>query len=520
MSRSDWIALFLSFLAILAAYLVADRVFERMPHLEDEIAYVWQARLTAAGQVTMDTPPLAKKFLIPFVVDYQGKRFGKYPLGWPVLLGVGVKLGVRDWVNPLLAGLAVWLTYRLGQKLMGEAVGLLAAGLTLVSPFFLVNSGSLLAHPFGLVLSLAFVIAWWDAVGEGRGWLAAVTAGLVLGVLGLARPFSALAVAFPFGVCGVYVLVRGPAAARARVLLIGGIALLVAGLHFVWQYAATGDAWLNPYTLWWPYDRIGFGPGVGVTEGGHNLRLAWINTRHSLRVGASDLFGWPGISWIFLPFGVWAARRNGRMLLTGSVVVSLLVFYLAYWIGAWLFGPRYQFEGLYSLTLLSAAGIAWLGGWLPGAGQGERAGGRGAEARAGGASGPGNGDPARSRFRPLGVAALVALLIALNLVFYLPQRLNFMYGLYGISRARMAPFETPEAQALTPAVIIVHADRWMDYGALLELEDPFLTTPFIFTFGDQPGLAQVLRQLYPERGVYHYYPDEPYRFYTGERPLE
>ena len=37
--------------------------------------------------------------------------------------------------------------------------------------------------------------------------------------------------------------------------------------------------------------------------------------------------------------------------------------YLAYWIGAILFGPRYYYEGIYSLTLISAAGIAWLAGW-------------------------------------------------------------------------------------------------------------------------------------------------------------
>ncbi|MFQ5615953.1 MAG: hypothetical protein ACE5GO_05780, partial [Anaerolineales bacterium] len=147
MSRSDWIALFLSLLAVAAAYLVADRVFERMPHLEDEFAYVWQARVIATGQLTIETPPHPKKFLVPFVVDHEGRRFGKYPLGWPALLGIGVWAGLRDWVNPLLAGLGVWLTYRLGRKLMGETVGLLAALLTLTSPFFLLNAGSLLSHP-------------------------------------------------------------------------------------------------------------------------------------------------------------------------------------------------------------------------------------------------------------------------------------------------------------------------------------------------------------------------------------
>ena len=147
MSRADRIALVLSLLAVVAAFLVADRIFENIAHLEDEIAYLWQAQAIAHGDLTLPSPPHPHSFLVPFVVDYKGLRFGKYPLGWPVLLGVGVRLGVRNLVNPLLAGLGVWLTYRLGKKIFGETVGLLAAGLTLTSPFFLVNSGSLLSHP-------------------------------------------------------------------------------------------------------------------------------------------------------------------------------------------------------------------------------------------------------------------------------------------------------------------------------------------------------------------------------------
>ncbi|NUM43991.1 MAG: hypothetical protein HUU38_04735, partial [Anaerolineales bacterium] len=396
--------------------------------------------------------------------------------------------------------------------------------------------GSLLSHAWGLVLSVGFVVAWWGAVGsEGEEeqvrWIAAVTAGAALGMLAVTRPFSAIGVAIPFGVHGVVLLIRGTREVRGRVLLVGLLVGLVGLLVPLWQAVATGDPALNPYTLWWPYDQVGFGPGHGVTEQGHTLRQGWINTRFALRVGYSDLFGWPMLSWLFLPFGVWATRRNGKMLLTGSVVLSLFVLYLAYWIGAWLFGPRYQFEGLYSLTLLSAAGMAWLAGWwMPASGH----------------TLDENGDPAETgvkgwrqgvtrilrlrkasaqeadnwrKGRALGITALITVLIAGNLIFYLPARLNGMFALYGISAARMEPFLTPEVQQLAPAVIIVHGDIWMDYGNFLDLEDPFLTTPFIFTFGDKSTLKETLRATYPERGIYHYYPDsEPYKFFTDRVP--
>ena len=156
-------ALALSVVAVIVTAWVTWHIFEAMPHLEDEVAYAWQAAVIAKGQLTFPSPEHRQSFLVPFVVDYQGRRFGKYPLGWPVLMAVGVRLGIRWLLNPLLAGFGTWLTFLLGKRLFNERVGLLAAVLTLTSPFFLMNSGSLLSHPFGLVLSAAFVLAWLEA---------------------------------------------------------------------------------------------------------------------------------------------------------------------------------------------------------------------------------------------------------------------------------------------------------------------------------------------------------------------
>jgi 4-amino-4-deoxy-L-arabinose transferase-like glycosyltransferase len=268
------------------------------------------SRLLADGHLKIPSPPQAKSFLVPFVVDYEGERFGKYPPGWPAVLSLGVRLGLRAWVNPLLAGLGAWLTYRLGKRLFGELVGLLAQGLTLTSPFFLMNSGSLLSHPLGLVLSTVFALGWLDAfVPSGsrlpeaknlgytpgsrfsKGWLPALAAGLALGLLVLTRPLSAVGLALPFGLHGLYLLVRGDPATRRRLIGLGLVALVCCGLYFLWQAALTGDPLFNPYTLWWSYDKIGFGPGYGRMEGGHNLHRAYVNTRYSLLVGY-DLFGW------------------------------------------------------------------------------------------------------------------------------------------------------------------------------------------------------------------------------------
>jgi 4-amino-4-deoxy-L-arabinose transferase-like glycosyltransferase len=438
-------------------------------------------------------------------VDYNGQRFGKYPLGWPVVLSFGELLGKRSLVNPLLAGLGIWLTYQLGKRTFGRTVGLLAAGLTLTSPFFLINSATLLAHPLGLVLSAAFALFWLDAFYlpkaryplrvENR-WLPTLAAGAALGVLALTRPLTAVAIGLPFALHGVYLLIRGDRQVRLRLIALGVVVLALGALHFAWQFALTGDPLLNPYTLWWEYDKVGFGPGFGHRPEGHTLDQARINTRFSLYVGRHDLFGWGAFSWIFLPFGLWAMRRNRSSWLLASVFPSMVVIYLAYWIGSSLLGPRYFYESLYSLTLVSAAGIAQLAGWP---------------------TTPGSPFPnfkGWRRIRPLAITALVALLVCANLIFYTPLRLGNLYGLYGLQRSDLDPFLNPSAQELTPALVIVHpAGKWSEYGSFLELQDPFFSTPFVFVIARSQEANEAVENYFPERNAYHYYTDRPYTFY-------
>lgn len=502
MTRNDRIALVLAFFTLIAVFWVTQQVFEGLPHIEDEYAYIWQAQTAAHGDLTLESPVCPKCFLQPFVVDYQGLRFGKYPPGWPAALSIAVQLNLRDWLNPFLAALCVWLTYRLVKRLLNEKAGLLAAFLTLMSPFFLINGGTLLSHVWSYFLTLTFILSWLDATLDGNplpGWLPVTTGGLALGLLALTRPLTAVGVALPFFIHGIVLLVRGSKRIRAHIFILGAIAGILALIVPLWQYAVTGDPLLNPYSLWWPYDRLGFGPGIGLQTGGNNLRWAYINGIASLRVGASDLFGWPMISWLFMPFGLIAVRRKGKGLLVSSVLVSLVLVYTLYWIGSWVFGPRYYFEGIISAVLLTAAGVQWLAGKIKPISA-----------------------PLRERILAgarFGLtAAILLILIAGNLRYYLPLRFQQMTQLYGISREQLQPFQQAGAVSLTPALVIVHQmQTWREYAILLELADPYLDTPFIFTYSRGPEQDQSVIDVYAERNVYHYYADDPFALYKTPR---
>ncbi|HNT54813.1 MAG TPA: hypothetical protein PKG95_08890 [Anaerolineaceae bacterium] len=502
MSRIDRLAFVLALLTILSAAWITDHVFEGLPHLEDEMAYVWQAQAIEGGHLTLPTPPCPRCFLQPFVVDHEGLRSGKYPPGWPALLAVARWLGLQDRINPLLSGLAVWLIYRLGKKLTNERIGLLAAFLAATSPLFLMNSGALLAHPWTLVLSTVMALGWLDTFVVPTKLplgIPLITAALALGVLALTRPLTAIGVALPFIIHALILFLRGPGKVRWWLAGFAALAGILASLHFAWQMAVTGNPFINPYTLWWPYDKIGFGPDVGLQAGGYQPAHAWYTVGYNLWIAVRDMLGWGTLSWLMLPFGLLSLRRNKPALLIGGVFPALVLAYAFYWIAAWVLGPRYYFEGLYGWTILTAAGIDWLAGnpfargtnpklvWL-------------------------------NKARFILIAVLTGCLIGANLTIYLPQRLGALRGLYGVTTSALEPFRNAETQGLTPALIMVHPiDSWVEYGNLLSLSSPYLDTPYIFTISRGPETDDRVAALYPNRQVFHYYADTPWVFYETPR---
>jgi len=500
-SLANLLAAWLALLTLACSLRIASQVYEGLPHIEDEFANLWQAEVMAQGTLTLPSPAEPRYFVIPFVVDHQGLRFGKYPPGWPAALSLGVRLGAPALINGLLAALCVWLTYRLGSRLGGRSVGLLAALLLASSPMVLLLSGSLMSHPLSLFLGLAFSLAWLrlfvptagaaepEHVPRGLIWL---TAGCALGLLMLTRPLTALAIAIPFGLHALWLLAKGPGSVRRELGALAGVFVAMAALLPLWQAAVTGSPFTNPYTLWWPYDRIGFGPGHGPQPGGHSLHWANINTRFSLWTMQHDLFGWPYLSWLMLPAGMWALRRQLGLWLCLAIFPSLVLAYAAYWVGAWLYGPRYYVEALPGLAVASAAGFVWLG--------------RLADRRASG----------WVRARRLGISVALIVLLAVNLGGYLPTRLSSLRELYGIRSADQQAFlQTPELAG--KLVLVNPIYHWSEAVELMLLTPPFEASDIRVAWDRDAQAEARLRAAYPGWEVVHYYPDQPGVLVSGRR---
>ncbi len=335
------LALVLVLFSFFMTALVSDRVFEHVPHLEDEVAYLFEAKLLTHGQSVIASPQPARPFWEPFVVDLNGKRFGKYPLGWPGTLALGVAAGQPWLVNALLGALTVALVYRLGGEVFNADTGLVAAALTAFSPMALLLNATLMGHTAALFTSMLFMYAYWR-LEKGKYRLRwGIVAGLSLGMTLINRPLAGVAVGAPFiAWSGVRLLQAflldwkqrklvtakefrtsppSPLAVNGEgeqapenvvgqttqplmktyagliytlspLVLLGVFTLILVSVIPAYQYAATGDTRQNLYLLVWSYDRIGFGEGYGAH--GHTIEKGIRQTRWDLSMTASDLFGW------------------------------------------------------------------------------------------------------------------------------------------------------------------------------------------------------------------------------------
>ena len=217
----------------------------------------------------VSTPANDQAFWTPFVVDYNGLRFGKYPPGWPLLLSLGVRINAPWLVNALLGVVSLGLIGWLGRCFYEPRLGLLAAGLGLVTPGFLFLSSSLLSHSASLFWATAALVALFYAVTTRP--LYAIVTGVALGAAFVTRPSAGLGIGLAVGVFLLILVIRRELNWRA-LLWLGLGWMPVASLLPLYWWAITGDPSFNAYVLVWPYDRIGFGPDIGPY--GYDLRTA------------------------------------------------------------------------------------------------------------------------------------------------------------------------------------------------------------------------------------------------------
>jgi len=208
-----------------AAVLVMRNVFAANPHLVDEIAQLFHARVFAAGRLAAPPPQPTGAFLVTHTWITHAGWISQYPPGHTVLLTMGL-LARAEWlVNPLQAGLSLVLVYWVTRGLYGRRTALAAATLWAVSAWVMFMSGTYLNHVTAVTLTLAALAA---VIAPRRtGPMHAAAAGLALAACAATRPLDAVAAAVPPLVWLV---------ARRRAALLPWMVLGGAPVMLLWGY--------------------------------------------------------------------------------------------------------------------------------------------------------------------------------------------------------------------------------------------------------------------------------------------
>lgn len=357
-------------IAVLASLALSWFAFEHMPHVEDEFAYLFQARTFASGALTLPAPSAAA---LPGLDYYllevkDGRWFSSTLPGWPAVLALGVLAGVPWLLNPLLAGISVLLAYDITRRRAGTDAGDLVALMMATSPWLLAAAASLMPHTLTLTLIL---FAWWailKAEDTGRkAGRAMFLAGLAMGLVFAARPMDGLVM----GVLTGLWVVTSKQAPWLRAAQYSAGAVIVAALLLAYNAHITGNPLLLPLSdyldrNWGPgANAYGFGPDIGPPGGwrsldlwvGHSPLEAVLNTFNAITSLQFDMLGWPigSLALIFAWF-IWQKKRGFDLAMVIVAAVVIVVMALYWFADTYYMGPRYWFIAAFPFFYLSARG--------------------------------------------------------------------------------------------------------------------------------------------------------------------
>ncbi|MGD0036176.1 MAG: glycosyltransferase family 39 protein [Bacteroidota bacterium] len=342
-------------------------LFQETEVTDDENAYDFQAKTLLASRFINPPPPVLGKSMDDKYSDEtsfdnwgiinDGHQWvGKYTLGHPAIIALGMALGNRYIVIIGISVLTLLLIYLIAEELYNDKkIALLAFCLGCVSPFFYFVSSSRLSHTTSafflalfmyLFLRLRHIQTWQKKA------LMALLVGLVLGYAFNTRQLTAIGFSFPF----IIVWLMDHRQFPKRTFLIG--LLIFIGFSFMlaltlWYNSIVTGNWLQfPFHYYCPIERIGFSIRYTPSSALHNLAISIVRMN-------GPLFGFP-LSLLFVFVFFFAKKEFADRLLFGILGSIAFAYCFYYGPGVQDLGPIYYYETIIPLFILSARGIFFL----------------------------------------------------------------------------------------------------------------------------------------------------------------
>lgn len=347
--------LFIVFIVpFLATLLISYFVFDQIPHIQDSIAQVFQAKIFASGKLYATSHPLKEFFEYTHIIN-NGKWYSQYPPGHALFLMVGILLGMPWIINPLLGALSVLIIFLLGKEIHDPKTGRLAAIFTVLSPFFLFMSSEFMAHSSAMFTITLFTLFFIKVIKKKK-LVYACSAGIALGLCTLIRPYTAFALCIPFLVYGVILTFKKSRQYISLFITIAFFTLIFIAFLLIYNQITNGHPFRFGYTvLYGPGHGLGFGKGTWGLP--HTFSRGLNDFWRSIKSLNLHLFGWPYIS--LLPVVILLISRKMRRwdYIFFLSFICLGIAYILYWYHDLCLGPRFLYEALPFVIILSARAI-------------------------------------------------------------------------------------------------------------------------------------------------------------------
>jgi hypothetical protein len=337
-------------IAACGAAFVSFALIDKTNVLDDERAYLFQAKLFLTGHVV--EPGVLAAFRNQMLIT-QPFHAAKYFPGNSALLAVGALLHAPRLVDPVVAALTALAVYSFVADAFGRRQAMLAAAFFALSPFVWCVDGTLLA--FGPTAAMiAAMLAGVARATKTNSTLAAALAGIALGAALVTRPFDALVLGAPVFAWLAWSSFRKRIRLASLVLFVLG-AVALAWIVPVYDHALTGSIFRTGYALESNPIRLGFTRSFnGPYE--HTFANGIAGDATILLRLDTWLLGLPG-GLVLVAIGVVRRAESFDWLLRAMLATFFAVFVIVPAPGTWDVGPTYGFVLVPILVACAARGV-------------------------------------------------------------------------------------------------------------------------------------------------------------------
>lgn len=435
----------------------------------DSVSYYIQAKIFATGQLSVPSHELKDFFSTGFFIN-DGKYYSKYFPGWPLILSIGITIGLPWIINPVISILSLVIIYFIGKEIYDTDTGLFATLLFVTSGSFYVLTPTYFSEPSALLFSSVFFYCMIKTIKEPK-ILNSLLAGLSLCVAFMIRPYSAIAISLPVTGYFIYTaFIERKGFLRSFILFASGFspALIILPLY---NYLQTGDIFLSPFQYYNPFDKLGFGlRSFDTVMDPYPFTLLTALRNTSINLALLNQEAVP-FFFIFLT-GVLINKKNRWDMLLLATLFSIVFFHMFYFYRS----TRYYYAAFFAIFLLSARGISL-------------------------------SDLSVNKFFPdlrvKNLCHLFLLFITIVNVFIITSPMKFIYN-YKSSQKMSDPFNTLETNNINNAVVILRKVPRKDNYTRMYVQNPLDYEGEVLFAMDLKERNKELMEFYPDKEFYYY----------------